>query len=398
MASGQDPSSGRPPDAGPLTRRFAPSGSCAVRALVVAAAWPPEFFPARLVQSLADGGATVTVAAEARPGRSLDVDIDRLTLPGSEVSLPLLTQLVARPQLASSSGRMDIRRLASRLVRGGGGSGAKDWYRLVPFIGQRWDVLFLAAEDEALSYLPLFDLVAPATVVVERPLLDGRGERLRPVLRAASRVECSSADLAAQAVDRGADAARTVVIPPSVDTTFFSPPPTTTARGGDLQMVCSPAFHWAAGHDDLLLAVRRMVDEAIPAHLHLVRDGADYERWLYTVGDLGLGENVTIHHDVTRRRLRSLLRAADIFVLPAAEDRPWPELLEALASGVPVVASDLPWFRSVIDQSLGALVPPNDPPALAAACTGLAYNHARRLAAGGAARTWALATSVTSQP
>lgn len=396
--SGHAPASGRPPEPGPSARRLTPFGGRIVRALVVAAAWPPESFPIRLVHSLAEGGAAVTVASDDRHGRRLDGDVERLVLPGPEVSLPSLIWLAARPRLASGSGRSDICRLANRLGTGLGRSGLKDWYRMLPFIGRRWDQLFLAAEDEALSYLPLFQVVAPATVIVERPLLGGRGDRLRPLLESASRVECSSVELSAQALARGADGTRTVVIPPSVDTALFRPPSLPATHGGELQILSSATFHWTAGHDDLLLACRRMVDDSVPVRLHVVSDGADLERLLYTVDDLGLSESVTIHHGVTRQRLTSLLGSADVFVLAAVEERPWPELLEALASGVPVVATDLPSVRSIIDESLGALVPPNNPLALAAACTSLAHDHARRVAAGRAARSRALAMSGAGEP
>jgi phosphatidylinositol alpha-mannosyltransferase len=63
-------------------------------------------------------------------------------------------------------------------------------------------------------------------------------------------------------------------------------------------------------------------------------------------------------------------------------------LVEALAAGVPVVASDLPGYRSVLREGeLGALVPPRDPEALAAALLRMLRDEPlrRRLAAAGAA-------------
>lgn len=368
------------------------------RALVVAAAWPSESFPVRLVRSLVEWGADVTVATEAGAGQNLDVAVERLTLPGARVRLRSLIRLIARTELASRSARTHVHHLAGHVEGGLGRSGVKEWYRLLPFIGRQWDNLFVPAEEEAVDYLQLFDLVAPATVMVERPLRGGRADRLRPVLRAASRVECTSEELAAQAVDGGADGGRIVVIPPPVDTLFFDSQPPPPAGDRRLRLVCSPSFHWTSGHDDLLISLRHMADDNVDVHLHLVSDGADHERLLYTVDDLGLRERVTIHHHVTRQRLRSLLREADIFVLAAVEDRPWPEVLEALASGIPIVATDLPWLRSVIDESLGVLVVPHEPTALAAACGRLALDHPRRLAAAHSARAKAMKLSGASEP
>jgi phosphatidylinositol alpha-mannosyltransferase len=56
-------------------------------------------------------------------------------------------------------------------------------------------------------------------------------------------------------------------------------------------------------------------------------------------------------------------------------------LLEAMAAGTPIVASDLDAFRQVLDDGrLGAVTPVSDPVALAAACGSLLDDAARRAA------------------
>jgi glycosyltransferase involved in cell wall biosynthesis len=59
------------------------------------------------------------------------------------------------------------------------------------------------------------------------------------------------------------------------------------------------------------------------------------------------------------------LRAADIFVLSSRFEGLPVALLEALAAGVPVVASDLPEIREVTGSDAALLVPPGDAIALA---------------------------------
>jgi phosphatidylinositol alpha-mannosyltransferase len=67
----------------------------------------------------------------------------------------------------------------------------------------------------------------------------------------------------------------------------------------------------------------------------------------------------------------SRLRAADVFCAPSIEGESFGlVLLEGMAAGVPVVASDLPGYRKVArDGSDARLVPPGDPNALAGAIT-----------------------------
>ena len=60
------------------------------------------------------------------------------------------------------------------------------------------------------------------------------------------------------------------------------------------------------------------------------------------------------------------MRAADVFVLSSEFENLPVVLLEALACGLPVVATDVGGVREIVDESVGALVPPRDVPALRA--------------------------------
>ncbi len=61
------------------------------------------------------------------------------------------------------------------------------------------------------------------------------------------------------------------------------------------------------------------------------------------------------------------MRAADLFVLPSLAENLPVVLIEAQASGLPAVASDVGGVSELVDDAAGALVPPADPAALAAA-------------------------------
>jgi glycosyltransferase involved in cell wall biosynthesis len=66
--------------------------------------------------------------------------------------------------------------------------------------------------------------------------------------------------------------------------------------------------------------------------------------------------------------VEELLSAADLFVLPSREEGMSIALLEAMASGLPIVATDIPANRTLITSGEhGLLVPPDDPATLATA-------------------------------
>lgn len=91
--------------------------------------------------------------------------------------------------------------------------------------------------------------------------------------------------------------------------------------------------------------------------------------------------------DLPYEVIPSAYRAADVFVLPSLVETQGLVLLEAMASGLPVVATDLPAVRElIVPGETGLLVPPRDPAALAGAVAGLLGDPALRRRLGEAAR------------
>jgi phosphatidylinositol alpha-mannosyltransferase len=85
--------------------------------------------------------------------------------------------------------------------------------------------------------------------------------------------------------------------------------------------------------------------------------------------------------------LRRELARADVLVAPSLGGESFGiVLVEAMAAGVPVVASDIPGYREVLPGAAGVLVPPGDPDALAQAIGGLLADDERRARLGAAGR------------
>lgn len=126
---------------------------------------------------------------------------------------------------------------------------------------------------------------------------------------------------------------------------------------------------------EYLLQAMPIIDESVPAHLHVVGDGNMAETWRKLSHDMGLDEMVTFHGFVSNEELIELYAGADLFVLPAiVDDRGDTEglgvvLVEALCFKTPVVASDVGGISDVIiNKQTGLLVPEKDVPALSNAC------------------------------
>jgi phosphatidyl-myo-inositol alpha-mannosyltransferase len=158
------------------------------------------------------------------------------------------------------------------------------------------------------------------------------------------------------------------IVPNGVDVRAFSDP------GRPVEgLPAGPKILWVnrldpqKGFELMLRAFEQIASEVGEVHLLVAGDGRDRVLLRSLPGDirsriLRLG---TVAHEALPR----YHAAADVFVSPATGQESFGiVLVEAMAAGVPVVASDIEGYREVVRDGVdGLLVPPNDPNALAAA-------------------------------
>lgn len=138
-----------------------------------------------------------------------------------------------------------------------------------------------------------------------------------------------------------------------------------------------------------LLRAFRMVNARM-GNTRLVIVGPDSRRWrLYRDSVERAGRrNVLFAPSVSDGELPRYHCSAHIFCSPATgHESQGYVLLEAMAAGLPIVASNIDGYASVLTEGVeGLLVPPRDPHALADALTLLARDGDRRAALGAAGR------------
>jgi glycosyltransferase involved in cell wall biosynthesis len=121
------------------------------------------------------------------------------------------------------------------------------------------------------------------------------------------------------------------------------------------------------GQQDLIAAVALLAPQRPKLVVLIVgRKGNATEVLKESVNVRGLTDVITfLGH---REDVGDLLAAADVFVFPSLFEGLGGAVIEAEALGLPVVASDLPVLREVVeDEQNGILTPAEDPAALAAA-------------------------------
>jgi glycosyltransferase involved in cell wall biosynthesis len=125
-------------------------------------------------------------------------------------------------------------------------------------------------------------------------------------------------------------------------------------------------FKRQKGHEYLVAAVDRVAESLPHLKMALVGDGDLRPKIEAMVAELGLTDRFLFLG--SRRDVPELLAASDMFVLSSLWEGLSVALLEAMASEVPVIATDVSGTRSlVIDGETGTLVAPGDADALAAA-------------------------------
>jgi glycosyltransferase involved in cell wall biosynthesis len=175
-------------------------------------------------------------------------------------------------------------------------------------------------------------------------------------------------------------------IPNGVDTTRFHPARRPDSAGCELLFVGRLAPQ--KGVDVLLKALATMPDGW---RLRIAGDGPERSRLSTLADELGLAERVRFLGWTQRDELPALYRSADVFVFPSYDEGMPNVVLEAIASGLPIVATRIAGNdQLVVHGKNGALVRPGDPGAFAEALRPLLTDGPLRQKLGDASRTMAV--------
>jgi N-acetyl-alpha-D-glucosaminyl L-malate synthase BshA len=161
----------------------------------------------------------------------------------------------------------------------------------------------------------------------------------------------------------GCDGCEIVVIP-----NFINPAEYYPAEDPEAHSHFAPAGHRVLVHISNFRPVKRLLDvvrvfsgvrRAIPATLVLVGDGPDYQAAQREADSLGVKHDVRFFGRVDD--VSDILRGADLFLLPSETESFGLAALEAMACGVPVIASHVGGLPEVVrDGEAGFLYPVGD--------------------------------------
>jgi glycosyltransferase involved in cell wall biosynthesis len=232
--------------------------------------------------------------------------------------------------------------------------------------------------------LHLLDQVRVPCVVVLHTVLTDPTPHQRQVLEAVVAKAAAVVTMTMTARDRlaagyAADMTKVVIIAhgaPGPETTMAEP----TFRTGEFTVLTwgllgpGKGIEWGIGAMALLRDLQPMPRYKVAGQTHpkvLLHEGEAYRHRLREqVRQAEMGSWITFDgHYRNTRALAALVRSADVVLLPydSTEQVTSGVLIEAVAAGKPVVATQFPHARELLSGGAGLLVPHRDPAAIAAA-------------------------------
>jgi glycosyltransferase involved in cell wall biosynthesis len=187
---------------------------------------------------------------------------------------------------------------------------------------------------------------------------------------------------------------RVSVVRCGVDTESVLPPSERhRAIGAPIEILCIGTFYEVKGHPHLIEACRLLRERGVPFVCRLIGEGPDEAVLRHRVSEAGLAESVSFEGTRTRSEVVQALHRADVLVVPSIPTQSGRRegipvvLMEAMATALPVVASNISGIPELVDDGTsGILVPAAEPGAIADAVETLAKDPSMRERMGAAGR------------
>lgn len=195
----------------------------------------------------------------------------------------------------------------------------------------------------------------------------------------------------------GCPSTKLKVIGSAIDCTQFAPDPRPAAQA--VRLISVGRLVEKKGFADAIRGVAEVMRQVPEIDYRIVGGGPLYDTLARDIHALGLQDRTHLLGPKRPAEVAQLLRTSDLMIAPSVrsvagdEDAPVNTLKEAMATGLPVIATRHGGIPELVDDGVhGHLVPERDPSAIAAALRRLLADRARWPAIGDAARAKVLAT------
>ena len=258
--------------------------------------------------------------------------------------------------------------------------GVRALFRFLPYLWRLWratgtvHVVHVMANSGLVWYL----VVAPAVYIARlrgvpvvvnyrgglaAEFLAKRSRSVLATLRRAQRLVVPSQFLQVVFGRYGAEAH---IVPNSVDIDVFSPADTKTPSLGGPHVIVTRNLEAIYGIDTAIRAVALLSKSFPDVRLSIAGSGIERVKLERLAMELGIDHLVTFTGRLETTEMVRLYRSADVVLNPSRVDNTPNSILEALATGVPVVSTNVGGVPYLVQHGRSAwLVPPDDPQKMA---------------------------------
>lgn len=150
-------------------------------------------------------------------------------------------------------------------------------------------------------------------------------------------------------------------IPNGVDIVRFRPSEikTDNDENGRFEILSVGRFVKLKGYETLIRSLARLINRGMKVHLTLVGSGPELAPSKELSRQLGIAESVSFIGRVPHEEMAQIYQQADAFVLPSFTEGMSLAVLEAMSSGLPIIATDIPANREVLGGA-AIFVPPGN--------------------------------------
>jgi len=161
-------------------------------------------------------------------------------------------------------------------------------------------------------------------------------------------------------------AEKIIVIHCGIDLNYFSPRPSAQSPKPDYAILSVARLHPVKGLSTLINACAKLKDEKIDFRCGIIGEGEERGKLESMIESLGLNNTVLLPGSKPLEEIRELYKKAMVFALPSSQETMGVATMEAMASGVPVISTNIYGIPELIDHEVnGFLITPGDDKRLA---------------------------------
>lgn len=161
-----------------------------------------------------------------------------------------------------------------------------------------------------------------------------------------------------EAEQYGVSSAKTDVIYSMVSDALLEKQIIPKEKKDKLQVISVGRFFWKKGYNYAIDAMYKLKQRGVSFRYTLIAEGEMPASIKYHIHQLGLDEDIHIVNGTTHEQVLEQIEHHDVLLLPSVEEGIANVVLEAMATGTPVITTDVGGMCEVAEHNISALVVP----------------------------------------